>query len=603
MSEVRHGQIPGRAFRPIIRSGVWDRARRHMNSARFKTLLIILFVLSLALAAIVFWSVYAIGVVRKQSFLAESANISVLAEQIDSELKSVDSVLLLAGQEYRGFALSEIPRKGMEEYAFKEAVKDKLSKVVPALPKLGGVFVSPKNGEFLISMTSAKDGYLQERLVIGRIERYISGGGIERFANAWGAAAFGNGEYFLRALDFGEFYVGGWINAEDILQGLNTKNMIGLKHLYFVSESGTAITENTAILKSGAEIRLGAEKPYLTGAGNQYMAVSHALEPGNVALAALILDSSVLEGLKAFQLFIGLFACVIVFLLAVVLLFMIKEFVSPIRQLVSGMNAIRAGDFDVKLSLRNVSEEYLAVRDTFNSMTSEIKNLKIGIYEETISRQKAQMQFLQLQVNPHFFLNSLNIIYNLASLRDLDTIQKTALFLSRYYRYILYSSDQITVGSELEHIKNYLSIQEIRYSKKLTVDIMAPENVLEIPVPKLIIHTFVENAVKYTVGLDSEIRISVLCNLEKTRGKQRLRIVISDSGGGFSERALEKICRSEQFEDENGRHVGIYNMQKRLELTYGADAQLSFSNASPHGAVVQIMLPSGTDRDGKRREI
>lgn len=97
-------------------------------------------------------------------------------------------------------------------------------------------------------------------------------------------------------------------------------------------------------------------------------------------------------------------------------------------------------------------------------MVGKIKGLKINIYEKTLEEQKIQMDFLSLQIEPHFYLNCLNIIYNLAELEKYREIQTLSRCVSDYLRYIFkHHNDMVRFGDELGHIRKYLEIQKIRY--------------------------------------------------------------------------------------------------------------------------------------------
>ncbi len=104
------------------------------------------------------------------------------------------------------------------------------------------------------------------------------------------------------------------------------------------------------------------------------------------------------------------------------------------------------------------------VNHTFNGMMEQIQELRIHVYEEQLNKQKAELQHLQLQINPHFFMNSLNIIYNLALVKNYALIQEMAISLVQYFRYMFRSNlTFLPLKDELQHIRNYIRIQELRF--------------------------------------------------------------------------------------------------------------------------------------------
>ena len=103
------------------------------------------------------------------------------------------------------------------------------------------------------------------------------------------------------------------------------------------------------------------------------------------------------------------------------------------------------------------STEFQIMNSSFNRMIKEIKELKIDNYEKQIERKNAELRHLQAQVNPHFFLNSLNIIFNLATAGEYRLIQDLAKSLANYFRFVFRSSSYfVTLADEIRHTENYL---------------------------------------------------------------------------------------------------------------------------------------------------
>ncbi|WP_411655261.1 sensor histidine kinase [Anaeromassilibacillus sp. SJQ-1] len=140
-------------------------------------------------------------------------------------------------------------------------------------------------------------------------------------------------------------------------------------------------------------------------------------------------------------------------------------FFKPMEQLVQTMNAIKCGDLDAKMETDYRVVEFKQLSDTFNGMMEEIKSLKIAVYEKELELQKAQLQYLQIQIRPHFFLNCLKNLYALAQERRFEQIQQMILALSDYLRYLF--SDNMTLvplRDELQSVRRYLLLQQMSAS-------------------------------------------------------------------------------------------------------------------------------------------
>jgi len=258
----------------------------------------------------------------------------------------------------------------------------------------------------------------------------------------------------------------------------------------------------------------------------------------------------------------------------------------------TAMRRIGEGNLNTRIDPYPTSDEFRIVNETFNKMITQVQELRIHVYEEQLSKHKAELQHLQLQINPHFFMNSLNIIYNLALVKNYGLIQEMALSLVQYFRYMFRSNlTFVPLKDELQHVRNYIRIQELRFPGKLVFEVSAPDFLLDTRIPPLIVQTFVENSIKHAAIVSSSIQGAVHIDLDDSGPDPRLLIEIRDTGKGFSEEILEQINAGEKIEDEQGDHIGIWHVKRRLGLLYGDEAHISFSNVEPSGAFVEILLP------------
>jgi two-component system sensor histidine kinase YesM len=256
------------------------------------------------------------------------------------------------------------------------------------------------------------------------------------------------------------------------------------------------------------------------------------------------------------------------------------------------MKKIRNGDMEARIVLKPTSEEFMIVNETFNNMVDQIHDLKISVYEEQLSKQKAEFEYLQLQVNPHFFLNSLNVIYRMSQAGKVDLIQEMTLCLIKYFRYMFRNDSRfVPLKDELEHVLNYMRIQEMRLPGSFNYLLDIPEFLLNTPVPPLIIQNFAENTVKYALTLDYKVNFTVNAEYVEIMSKPYVKIIIKDTGKGYPEEILDRLRAGEKIYDENGEHIGIWNVRNRLKHLYSGVASIEFSNAEPSGAVIEITIP------------
>jgi two-component system sensor histidine kinase YesM len=398
--------------------------------------------------------------------------------------------------------------------------------------------------------------------------------------------------YLFHLIKTGNVYIGAWVNIEKLI--------IPLKFIDF-GKSGAALLANdklepmnhAAMVKQGGiELQFRTEPYYLSGDQTTYLVMREASTKGNFNLIALIPDSVILEKLPYLQRIssvISIGACAFLLLF---LFFMRKVFLLPINRIISAMRKLRNGNWESQLQPYPTSTEFEIMNDTFNHMITEIRDLKINVYEDKLNLQKAELKHLQLQINPHFFLNSLNIIYNLATVKDYALIQEMAKCLVAYFRFMFRSSTYfVALQDELLHTKNYLRIQQLRFPGSLSYYVEASDDLLSYEIPPLIIQTMVENSIKHAVNLDKPIEIRIHVEIDEDVHSRYMLIRIEDTGPGFPEDVLRKLQADEELLSEQGEQIGIWNVKRRLRLLYSQQATLDFLNEPDKGAAVRIKLP------------
>lgn len=270
--------------------------------------------------------------------------------------------------------------------------------------------------------------------------------------------------------------------------------------------------------------------------------------------------------------------------------------VVPMQRLVHTMNRVRDGEWEAKVENADF-EEIQKVNDALETMVEEIHKQKILAYEQRIEKQQTQMRFLQLQLQPHFYLNGLKTLNALVMEEDWRSTQDMIISLSEHLRYLLYAERELVpLDAEVQFIKNYTQLQRNMTGRRFRMvwDIQKTRRSWMVPV--LCIQTFLENSFKYakmgSTQKELVLRVSVR-ELETEEGAY-LDISVRDNGCGYPEAVLENINEDPHL---GGLGVGIKNLQRRCELLYGGEAQYNFYN--DNGAVSELSLPW---KEGERNE-
>lgn len=263
-----------------------------------------------------------------------------------------------------------------------------------------------------------------------------------------------------------------------------------------------------------------------------------------------------------------------------------QYFVRPMDSLREAMIKMQGGDFDVRMDNSPSFYEFALLNDNFDRMAEKIKELKISVYEQKLEKQSVELRYLQHQINPHFITNCLNTIRNLIIMGDTDRAEKFTALLGRNIRYDLTTRMRIMLDEEINHVKSYVALQQIRYEKQLKVRFQVDDSLKSCEVPSMIIQTFVENSVKHQICSDTVLDIFVFVRREN----EKIYIVVEDDGDGFSDDILFRIQNREHIIKNGMEHIGIENVVRRLEIMYKGRADITFSNTE-RGAKVAIELP------------
>ncbi len=239
------------------------------------------------------------------------------------------------------------------------------------------------------------------------------------------------------------------------------------------------------------------------------------------------------------------------------------------------------------------TDELGALHNQFDAMTDRINTLIRENYKNELLKQKAELQALRAQINPHFLYNTLNSINWNAKAIGADHISLMVESLGKILRMSISNVDApFTVGDAVEMQEAYLTIQKIRYEKRLEYRIDIPEEYYPIPVPRLILQPIVENAVRY--GVEENLDTTFILITAKKDGDD-LVFTVQNSGSEFPDDLLQNL--SNKTVVPHGFGIGLLNIHKRLRYTYGDSYGLMLENTDEM-ATVHIRVPISPEGKG-----
>ncbi len=274
-------------------------------------------------------------------------------------------------------------------------------------------------------------------------------------------------------------------------------------------------------------------------------------------------------------LLVALAVCCFVFC-AVLAFFLSRRTLRPLMEVIQHMDTLGNQDFSTRIAVRGEDEAALLARQ-FNRMAEQIQALIDEVYKVTIRRKEAELRALQTQINPHFLYNTLDMVYWTAKMEQAPQTSDMIDSLSRFFRHALVMDGEFsTVANEIEHLRYYI--------------ILDPETE-GCRVVKLVLQPLVENAILHGIAEAEDGKIEVCI----FRAGDKLHYVIQDNGRGVDVEDLKQLL---QKPGAHNRGMGIKNVNDRIQLAFGEEYGLTFSNRAEGGAVIVVTQPfTGGDRD------
>jgi two-component system sensor histidine kinase YesM len=569
------------------------RYRLLFKSLRFKLIFGLLIIVVPLVAIMIYNNLYAIKVVRNQVTQSNKSLISLYMGQIDTNLEEVNKYLYNFAALETDLNVMELPKEqNLDQYTYaKIQLNNKLLKDLPNYKLMDTFFIYSLTNQDLLMVMSDQSNFNVQQATETKIIQIIQNqrDKAETTDNEWFSTKSGDDYFLTRVIKYGTIYIGARVNVNKLMVPLNLIDLGSNGKALLITESYQAMTHQAFVEENQIDLNYAGEDYKLTGDNKKFLVSGEKSAKGGFGLIAVIPDSVILENLPFLRRIVTFISMGALVLLPLIVFLLRKTILTPINRIIMAMRRIEGGNLDVRLTDNPSVLEFEIMNQSFNHMLSQIQELKVNVLEEQLNLQKAELQHLQLQINPHFFINSLNIVYNLAQVKDYNLIQEMTLCLVEYFRFMFRSNlIFVTLKDEIEHVHNYLRIQEMRFPQNLTYDLFVSGKLMEGLIPPLVIQTFVENTIKHAVSMDKQVHIEISIHLE---GNNKIKIRVQDTGGGFPKDVLSSLQMNIDMGNKDGNHIGIWNVQRRLHLLYQEQAQITFSNGVNQGAVIEILIP------------
>ena len=376
-----------------------------------------------------------------------------------------------------------------------------------------------------------------------------------------------NSEYLVKSVHYEGKIIYAVISSEDILKPLNKLN-IG-------NNGKLSLKEPNNIPSSNYLIHAQNEKTHLPF--DIYVLVDYA---------------EVFRNITLLEVFLSAVPIIITILSIIIILYIRQWMIKPITRLTERLSQL--GD-SIPPSEFFISEGILEIdkaNDKLNKVIFDMQELKIREYHSQLELKKIELNYLKNQIRPHFYLNMLSMIHSMLQTKNYKEIEELTILTSNYLRHLFMANQDFSeLKDEVQHIKDYLEIQRIRYGNSIYFSLNYNDDLQNTLVPSLLLQTFIENTIKHGFSFQDLFTILLSIKKVKTENSDYIQICIEDNGPGFSEEILSKLNQKQSLITEDGHHIGITNTIERLNLLYPNDYTITFENNEEGGAKILLLIP------------
>lgn len=543
-----------------MKNKLWSRLKNTSKTIRFKLFLILTVFVLIYMVTFSFFFIHSVRTMKDKILNSYDNMLSLYVNQLKSQIQDTNSFLDNLNNNF-DVNMMAIEAPDSEEYSLTRfRIYNSIRVNYSIIGILNSVYVYDGRTDSFLMIPDDKGRFQSVgRKILGEPEEKIG---------KW-CMVQENGNYTLvkKCKASESLWIIAFMRMEEIAQGL--KSIAGREDfLWDISNRGGEIICSNYLETEEASAR---------NLSFRYSEIEKGYDGIGLTFRLLVKNDSIWMQNLWLALFFPLSILLFFLILWVVLFGLRKRFLEPLDLLIGGMQDFAGGIENVRLSIdRNIEYELAFTINIFNDMVCQIEKNRFLIYEEKLERQKLLIQNLQAQIDPHFFSNTLNLIYNLIAANRHDVARKCLLLLSSYYRYMTrIGQKQIGLEKEFDFICNYLEIMKLRFPGKLSSSVTLEEKLKNLQIPPMLIQPLVENCTKHGF-IDRSHIFSMEIEAIVAEGSAIIRV--TDNGCGFPEeyRGIFDQNRAlpEKENPEEDNHVGLCNIYQRLIYFYGEDAKM-----------------------------
>lgn len=560
--------------------GLWN----NNMSLRKRVITILIVTIIPMIICMFFVSFISYQTIKTQIYSTSYDTLSLYCHQIDDELKSTAANVRNIDYNENYIDMFQSNKKSDNYYAANN-YKRIISPIVSMLDYIEGIVVfSNKSGTAVYNYNAKLNiTYSNRQKVLDFIKSNMEE--IPKADNQWLYYYIGDKYYLIYSYAIRDTYFCAWTAVDNFLKATDNWKIAQKGSIYIITSNNTVMVGSS---EKDNSIDLTGDISSYYFSGRKYLIIGIASQVGNFKIMEALNIRHLISTYERFFYITVIILIVFLMMIPVILKNLNHNIFHPIQRMLKAIAAIDKGELNYQIEFSWENTEFQHLIKAFNSMVRQIENLKIETYEDKIEQNRIMLQYLQLQIEPHFYLNALNTISAMAQVGDTDLIMKLSKNLSDYMRFITKSTNgTVTIKEELEHIQNYMDIIEIRLGNNFTYRVEMERELDVFTIPPLAIQNLVENIMKYAFNIYENTEIIIRIQKKIQMGKHGISILVEDNGKGYSEQIIHSFNKET---DEESNKIGLQNIRKRLYYLYGNRATFHISNRQEGGARAEIWI-------------
>ncbi len=341
-------------------------------------------------------------------------------------------------------------------------------------------------------------------------------------------------------------------------------------------------TAPSFIIQETVPLLLGEDSHFSYG-GQAYLRTAVRSTDGTLRMVKIVPRTSFFAQMSPVliaSLGIAAFSILLAFLLTYA---SVQRITRSVYRLLEGIQKVPDGDITFA---RSANDEIGVIARRLDEMTRRIRQLLATERGLIRSEQRALQKAMEARVNPHFLYNSLQAISGKAYANGDKAVCDMIEALSSTYRYCISNASNVSICDEVENVKNYIAIGQLRFGERLRMELDVDDMALEAEVPRLCLQILVENAMKYALEANTK---GIVIGIRIRRENEYLYITVEDDGKGVPPEKLQALraqIASTNYLAEDQSSTGLHSLYGRLKMMYPQEVR--FDIDSEEGAFFRV---------------